>query len=270
MSEKDTFNLRYDNWFSTKIYKDMFWVPIRELGDSRYSTSSMRVKKQFLPEEKYRFIRTLYEAVQLFQCSDFKNVDDISRVEDNGKVWENYKSGYQAVLTNEGSCASCTNWLIYMLQGKYEKIGALCYIRPWATGHCMNYIYHAGWYYIIDMQLQESEYIKRTAQETGQLKEYLRSRPFANIFFKARSLETYMEYIAKYQKFYGDSFLFLKEDTEVMPVAVEKIKDEIHVLLPKSNAIEVCNYNRSTSKFTYEFVDLPNQIMQKGNKKAYE
>ena len=260
MSEKNTVNLRYDNSFTTKVYKDLYWVPVRELGDSRYATKEMEEKKNFLPEEKYRLINTLYEAVQMFQVSDFKNMDDINRVTDNENIWEIYKTGYESVLTNEGCCASCVNWLIYMLKGKYNKIGALCYIRPWATGHCVNYIYHNNWYYLIDMQIQEKGYVNKIAKETGDLNEYLKSKPFANVFFKTRQLETYIEYISKYQKLYGDRMFFLKQETEILPISIKTQENEIKIFLPKNKGIEVCTPNKCPDKFKYKFVDLPDQI----------
>ena len=247
------------NNFETQIAKDLYWVPIKFLGEATHSVDELKKLVCCSPEEKRMEIRSLADAVNLFRISNFREVSDvIYSTEDDGVVWEHHKPGYDAVLSNEGCCSSCASWLSYMLEGRYETLGMLSYIRSNGNGHCLNYIYHEGWYYFIDMSLKISKYIAFSADETGILSDYLKSRPIANVFLKARYKSAYVDYIVKYQKVRKNVFLFSScECSYAPPISVTMYKERMHIRYPVTYGIEVLNADQAKQQYTYEFVTPP-------------
>lgn len=247
------------NNFETQIAKDLYWVPIATLGEPIYPMEELKDMVSCSPEEKRMKIRSLADAVNLFRISDFQEVSDvICLTENDGVIWEHHKPGYNSVLSNEGCCSSCASWLSYMLEGRYEALGLLSYMRPNGNGHCLNYIYHEGWYYFIDMSLQISKYNVFTAKETGVLSDYLKSRPVANVFLKAKSKSAYVDYIVKYQKVRKSVFLFSScECSYAPPLSIMMYKDKIHIRYPMTYGIEILNAEQAKQQYTYEFVVPP-------------
>lgn len=98
----DTENLRINADYEIKVYDDVYLVPVRQLGGTRYTNTEIKAMLKLTPEEKRQRISTLYEAIQLYQASNFRGVFD--NVPLNG--WEVHKPGYHAVRTNEGCCAA--------------------------------------------------------------------------------------------------------------------------------------------------------------------
>ena len=249
--------MSYD--FEVKIAKDLYWVPLSILGNANYTITELEMFSKKSVEEKKSLNLTLLDAVNLFRLSNFEEYNDvIMQQEDNGIIWEHHKPGYYSVLTNGGCCASCASWLAFLLEDKYEKMGFLCYIRTNQSGHCINYIYHEGWYYFIDMSLQVEKYRSKIAKETGKIEDYLVSRPIANVFMKAGSISAYVEYLSKYYKLQNRTFLFSKlEGTVVPPISLYVEDDRIHVLYPLTYNIEIIEKNIDKDNFCYEYVAPP-------------
>lgn len=164
---KNIGNYRNDADFKVEIYPNVFWIPLNTLGKTHYTNEDVISFVSLSPEEKRAKIGNLYEAIQLFQLSSFRGVfDNINYVRGNFQ-WQIHKDGKNAVISNEGCCATDTNWLAYMLEGKYESIGSFCYANTDGNGHITTYIKHEGWYYFIDMMMCRADSQPFFSHETG-------------------------------------------------------------------------------------------------------
>lgn len=145
----------YDNdaCFEYNVYPGVEQIPISALGKTRYTNQEMENIARLSPEEKKSFIGNLYEAVQLFQISGFKGALDNVDCFIDGTHWQMHKSPEDAVLSNEGCCATDTNWLSFFLKDRYDAIGSFCFGCPDQNGHITSYIRHGGLYYFIDMMM---------------------------------------------------------------------------------------------------------------------
>ena len=171
----DTDNLRYDADFTIKVSDGVWWVPANVLGTTRYTNREMAEIALHSPEEKQAEISTLYEAIQLFQVSGFTNDEDNVRITEDGISWEHHKPGRDAVRTNTGCCAAKANWLAYILEGDYERVGYIAWNPPEGVGHVFNYILQDGWYYVVDLTAYLAEDIAKVP-ESGNLGEYRPTR----------------------------------------------------------------------------------------------
>jgi len=246
--------------FEVKIAKDLYWIPLSILGQANYSIIELQLALTRSVEEKKTLNLTLLDAVNLFRLSNFEEYNDVIMLqEENGIIWEHHKPGYYSVLSNGGCCSSSASWLAFLLEDKYEEIGYLCYVRSNQSGHCINYIYHEGWYYFIDMSLQVEKYRSKIAKETGKIKDYLISRPFANAFMKAPTIRAYVEYLSKYYKVQNRSFLFSRsKGTIVPPISLQCNGEKLQVLYPMTYGIEIIEQNKE--KFDYKYVASPQKV----------
>lgn len=94
--------------FETEVYDGVYWVPINTLGASRYSDEEMLEISKLPIEERKERIGNLYEAVQLFQLSEFRGTLDNKNYMIDGVHWQTHKSPKEAVLSGEGCCATDT------------------------------------------------------------------------------------------------------------------------------------------------------------------
>jgi len=197
---KDLITLRYDATFEVEVAPGVFWVSARTLGDSDFTNSQIHGMIGISPEEKQSEIDTVYEAMQLYQVSNFIASDDNIRISENGINWEHHKPGYYAVLTNNGCCATSANWLNYILRDDYDEVGYIATSQRDGNGHIFNYIKQDGWYYIIDMTHYRTDWIA-TARETGDLNDYYSTDFIAGNIHKVQNIGDYVNYV---QAEYGD------------------------------------------------------------------
>jgi hypothetical protein len=192
---KDTTNLRSGAQFEIEVFPRVYWVPANALGRTRYTDEDIYSMLALAPEIKRQKIDNLYEALQLYQASKFKGRIDNVRVleEDTGVLWVFHKSGFDAVRTNEGCCAADSNWLSYVLNGKYEKIGCFGWYQPDGNGHIINYIKSDGWYYFMDMMMQRYDSVQSTAAEDGNINGYKNNNAFACIY-KTKGFDEYIDF----------------------------------------------------------------------------
>ena len=196
---KDIGNLRDNAAFITKVSKGVCWVPVSALGKTRYQNSEIEKFIPLSPEEKLDKINNLYEAIQLFQLSDFKgvfdNTDHIIRQTDSETIlWQTHKTGRDAVATNEGCCATDTNWLSYLLYGKYDEMGCLCWANRDGNGHITTYIHHNEYYYFIDMMMCRPDSQRYGCIENGELAS-LSAAETGGCLFKCETPQQYIKYL---------------------------------------------------------------------------
>ena len=197
---KNTINLRDSAEFEIEVYPNIFWIPANSLGHTRYTDEDIQDMLSLNPTEKRQKIDNLYEALQLYQVSRFKGVIDNVRIleEETVVMWVFHKNGFDAVRTNEGCCAADSNWLSYILDGRYDEIGCLGFCQSDGNGHITNYIKQGEWYYFLDMMMQRYDSAQDIGVENGNIDDYHNKWTFGYVH-KAKSYDDYIKYcLAKY------------------------------------------------------------------------
>ena len=256
---KDLMTLRYDADYVVEVHPDVYWVPARSLGDSRYSNADIFQMVDHSPEDKQAAVSTLYEALQLYQVSGFISADDNIRMGENGIAWEHHKPGYYAVLTNCGCCATDSNWLHYILDGDYDEIGYIATSQRDGNGHVFNYILQDGWYYMIDLTHYRTDWIA-TATEDGYLDSYHRSDPILGNIHKTRSPEAYADYN---QAAFNDPPGLIVKYTAADAPAVDSVRSQsgIEITYAQMNDIELeILFDDPGDSLSFTFTDAPSQF----------
>ncbi len=199
-SGKDLLTLRHDADYEVEVFEGVSWIHASKLGKSRFSNKEVFNMIGESPEFKQAEIKTLYEALQLYQIGGFAASDDNVRILENGINWEHHKPGYYAVLTNNGCCATSANWLNYILKDDYDEVGFIATSQRDGNGHIYNYIKEGGWYYFIDLTHYRTDWIA-TAPETGDMNDYYNSDFVLGNIHKAKSVEAFVNYV---QQSFGD------------------------------------------------------------------
>ena len=225
----DTENLRYEADFQFQVADGVWWVPVRSLGDSRYTNREIAGMVDHSPEQKQEEISTLYEAVQLFQISGFSSSEDNVKILEDGLYWEHHKPGYDAVRTNTGCCATCADWLSYILSGDYEQMGFIGWSWPDGNGHVFNYIFQDGWYYFIDLTHYEGGMM---TMETGNMPAYRYTEYPAGSLHKTKDPEKYVKYYLQTISDPPAEFRLFQAEN-VIPSAVEDVDGQITIYYPE-------------------------------------
>lgn len=256
--------LRHDAHFEVKIAEDIYWVPANIIGKTRYSNLDIERMRLLSPDIKKENINNLYEALQLFQISDFVAVDDVMHISYQGENWEKYKSGYFSVLSNCGCCSSDANWLLYILDKKYSEVGIISLIRSTGTGHVFNYIYHEGWYYIVDLQIYEKSHKQFACVETGRLKDYLQGVALTKVIIKTSSLKRYAQYYEDMNRNNDiEIILFQQRNMESAPISVRKQKNRLIYVYPKTENIVCLSSGKEEdySRIWYEKIEVSDKYL---------
>lgn len=256
MNTKDIATLRHDAHFCTKLAEDVFWVPVSELGASRYTAEMISGLLALQPEEKQAAVSTLYEAMQLFLLGGFREVLDVEVIHENGIGWEHHKPGYYAVKTNCGCCASTGSWLAYILAGRYEEMGLITFLRPDCSGHVFNYILRDSWYYFIDLMPFTAKYAESNVAETGLKSDFVRSRYLTGVCVKSRSLADYVTFFERMLKYGGVEFCFFKQKMDcASPIHAEVVGECVEVFYPRG--ADIVQLSGNSRKYFTRFVDGP-------------
>lgn len=161
---------RYEADFAVPVHPGVEWVPLCTLGKPRYTNVEIAAMAGLSPEEKRARIGNLYEAVQLFQASGFQGVlDNVNHYPAENELWQTHTAPLAAIEANEGCCATDTNWLAYLLAGKYDGMDSFCYANEDGNGHITTCIRQAGCWYFIDMMMCRSDSQAFLAPEEGDL-----------------------------------------------------------------------------------------------------
>ncbi len=183
---KDIGNYSNSIQFETEVYKGVYWVPINTLGKSRYTNDEMIEISKMPIEKKKMLIDNLYEAVQLFQISEFKGVFDNKDYWVDNIHWQTHKTQEEAILSNEGCCATDTNWLAYFIKDKYDYVGSFCYANTDGNGHITTYIKQDNEYYFLDMMMCRKDSQDYFGKESGILTELMDSE-WAGFLYKCKN-----------------------------------------------------------------------------------
>lgn len=251
----DTHNLRHNAEYEIEVAEDVWWVPAVSLGATQYTNMQIAQLVSDTPEDKQAFVRTLYEALQLFQISNFSSGDDNVHLKENNIIWEHHKPGYDAVRTNTGCCATDTNWLNYLLKGDYPEVGYLAWSQTDGSGHIINYILYDGYYYFIDLTHYRTDYTESCAVESGALSDYERSDFITGNLHKTSSVDAYIHYILE-QFNNPPALFFLYQAENCMPVASVSTRDGMKILYPNNADIRIA-YDDKADDLLCEFVHPP-------------
>jgi hypothetical protein len=246
----DTINLRNEANYEIEVYKDVYWVPVNQLGKTRYTNDDIKTLLKLKPEEKRDKINTLYEAIQLYQIGNFKGVLDNQKIIAGNLCWNYHKPGFHAVRTNEGCCASNSNWLSYLLKDKYEQAGFLHYSQRDGGGHIMSYIFHNGWYYFIDMMMYRTDQLEYSGKETGTIEGYRDNELIAGNFFKSRMPISYVNFCLNKHRDAPVLFIIIVEN-EVYAMAADGVPGCYNVIHP-NNTKTVLLYTEKDFNFLFD------------------
>lgn len=245
--------------FEVEVYPNVYWVPLNTLGKSRYTDVDMQSIKKLSPEEKKNAIHNLYEAVQLFQASDFQGTfDNINHWIDKTTLWQIHKNPKDAVNSNNGCCASDTNWLAYFLSGKYQSICSFCYANEDGNGHITSCIKQNDWFYFLDMMMCRNDSQAYLCQENGVIEDFMDSE-WAGFLYKCKApVDFCLFHISNCQrKNRPIPFCFYFRESEcVFATGLSIEQDGVTFMIPK-NENPVVVYTDKTSPAKLLIAELP-------------
>lgn len=255
----DTYSLRNNACFSVPLGKNISWVPVNELGKTRFNNLEIRNLLGLEPETKQHLIHNLYEAIQLFEASDFKEELDVIDILDENILWEHHKPGYMSVITNSGCCSSIASWLVFILKDCYEEVGLISFSRENGSGHVYNYILDRGWYYIIDLLPFCKKYREGLCVETGKRSDFANSKYITGVCMKAATLKDYAVYYNRLLKFHGFTHLFFQHRMETCPpIHVEQNQACTYIDYP-IDTNTIC-LTPPSKNLKYRFIKTPEYI----------
>lgn len=252
--------------FQTQVYPGVYWVPLNALGKSRYTNNDMHEIAQLPMEERREKIGNLYEAVQLFQTIGFRGVLDNTDHWFNNKIlWQTHKSPEQAVLTNEGCCATDSNWLSYFIKNRYDFVGSFCYANRDGNGHITTYIKHKGEYYFLDMMMCRTDSQAFLCRETGLLADLLQSE-WAGFLFQAKDPVDFCQFCISRWKAQNRDIPFafyLREKDSVSATGLECDGSTRRFLIPAEDQPRIlyCDEDKTED---IQIVELPEQLKAHG------
>lgn len=257
----------HDADFETEVFPNVYWVPLCSLGKSRYTNDEMHEKiSNLAPEQKYKKIYNIYEAIQLFHVSHFKGVFDnqnhILMQNDNVfEFWQTHKNGRDAIISNEGCCATDTNWLSYLLNNKYDFIGSFCFCNQDANGHITSYIKQNDWYYFIDMMMCRIDSQSYGSVESGN-KDDLLEKEWAGSLFKCKKPIDFVKFtidrLTAKKRDVPFAF-YLRDCQEASATGLKKTKGRTTFYVPQKDNPKMIYINK-TPHLSVEFVDCPLDI----------
>ena len=251
--------------FNCRISDDVYWVPLETLGASQIKDRELQLLLKEPPEKKREHIRNLYDATALFVISNFHYCNDAVHLQDSEIVWEFHKSCYSAVKSNYGDCAACSSWLQYFVYGKYEDCGRLCMFRDTGSGHVVNYIKYAEWFYFVDFE-NYTDFLKASiCNQTGQRADFVKSRYITAVLLRSRKIESYISFIRRYTRRVVKRYLFTKTSSlEIKPTArdMEWTPEKYIYFLYESDYRAI---GKDETDLSYKIINLPEKIYERVN-----
>lgn len=245
---------RYSNsvQFETEVYDGVYWVPLNTLGTSRYSNKEMLEISKMPLERKRECIDNLYEAVQLFQISQFQWSMDNKEYSIDDIHWNSYKSPEEAVLSNEGHCATDTNWLAYFIHDKYDSVGSLCYTgEVWngrygqrITTDIITYIKFENEYYFIDMRMCRKDSQDELCKENGSLPGLMGCLGWPGFLYRCKNPVDFCPfhtYLSEKKYWYAPYFYYLRRSSFATATGVQYNKKGFTLYVPKKEDPSIIN-----------------------------
>jgi len=250
--------------FETEVYPGVYWVPLNALGKTRYTNQEMQEVAKLPMEERKEKIQNLYEAVQLFQNSEFKGVlDNINCRISKQELWQIHKNQENAVRSNEGCCATDTNWLSYYLEDKYDKMGCFCYINEDANGHIATYIQQGEFYYLLDMMMCRKDSQPYFGKEDGK-PESLVNTVWTGFLYKCKNPYDFcLFHMAKLKEMQRPvPYCFYTRETTCTAVTGVRFKEKgITLLVPENENPQVLYLNEEND-CDVAVVSVPVKVQQ--------
>lgn len=228
----DTWNLRENSNFKTRISRDLHWVPANCLNN--YQTKN---------HEHFEEPHNLYELLFLFQNQGLEECyDDKILIADaeNALVWEYFDSPSKIVKHyKKGHCAVFSLWLSYYLNKMYDDCGYIEIIRNKnKSWHVINYVHLDNMYYIVDPSIYIKKYSKIIPIEDGKFTTYANSNIITGGVLQTSNLENFVSYYQKYVALAQNSYLFIKFNTYELPCfSINGVNNKYSVYYP--NDIEL-------------------------------
>lgn len=230
----DTWNLRNTASYETLIVPGLFWVPFCSLGSSGYTNGDCKrwMSKPF--DLRRKRVHSLYEAVQMFQNSGFKETCEKARfTEKDGLTWQYHLSPAEAQVKGKGSCCEIAGWLYALAAPLFDEAGYILIERP-GNGHVMNYFKQGPEYYFVDLNAHHANYRADALVETGLRSDYYHTRLFMSAFLKCESPERFISYYNKAVSLAHTEFRFsLLREAEIPPVAYRVFGGKKTVYYPR-------------------------------------
>ena len=250
----DCNNLIANATFRTKISPGLYWVPFNIFGFPTRTTEECKKLISLSPHEKQIRINNIYDAVQLFQVSQFVDELDVIFESIENQLWEFHKPGILSVKDNHGCCSSAASWLNYMIDLIYPEKGYISFLRPDNTGHVINYILYNGIYYIIDMSSMAIPNVSRLCPETGVLNDYLAAKVVTGVCFETNDLNNFVKFHSKIQKYRGYLFhYYMTNPLEYFPTSLIPRQKTTIYLYEGQKLLE-----EETPELKYEYIKPPN------------
>lgn len=207
----NTWNLREDASYKTKIANDLYWIPANYLN--KFNTKNINISDE---------PHNLYELLFLFQQQNFEECYDnrlLKHDEENSLTWELFENPSLVVEKyRKGNCAMFSLWLSYYLNKMYEDVGYIKIIRNKnKSWHVINYVHIDDMYYIVDPSIFIKKYSQKVPVEDGKFKTYSNSNIITGGILQTSSLEKFVIYYQKYVSLANGSYLFIKFDTYDLP-----------------------------------------------------
>lgn len=212
----DTWNLRHNAKFETKIAPDLYWVPVSSVGVCEYSERDIMNLICNSPSDKLYF-HNLYEIIAYFQMKGYDDTGKNFYKNLNELKCEVHHSPDEAIRMEKGSCADIASMLNYYIAKFYSKCGYILFLREFSGGHVINYFYHNGFYYVFDLNAMLNKYRHDIPIEDGNIETYRKSKIITGCLLRCKSIRSFVEFYSKYAIFAQNAFLFFLIDEYAIP-----------------------------------------------------
>ena len=223
--------------FKVLVGKKVFWVPFNTLGVSRYSNEQLNTLVKNKSFDEIQLLRlNIFEAIQLFNViRNFQDYIDVHIIKDRDVLWQIHDTADSIYSKNYGCCVSAATWLYGITKYSYTEQKCLYYVRPNGSGHYINIIKHNGYYFFVDMMMQESIFIKDTPIEDGDYLSYKTSKYYLGACHMSRSIDDYISYVYTIFRYGGYPFSFFLVDIldPIPPIGIKYLNDEVVLYISK-------------------------------------
>lgn len=252
----DTWNLKQDADFECMVAPGLIWIPMNRFGPCAYTKPELIKIMNALPNSAHK-LKSLYEVVAGFQLMGYEERPTNRIKETNGLRLEYYETPDEAITSKYGSCSSIASWMNYFLSRMYDVSGYILIVRSTMSGHAINYFWHKGFYYILDLNLMLPQYKEEIPIEGTGLSGFYKKKSFSGCLFKTKELKNFIRFYEIYTAVASVNFLFFKLDAySLPPMNLEKSNNKIMVYVKTETPLELLNrtYNHDLFEIKQEIV----------------